>query len=163
MTDREFFLQTMEDEFPRFERAFNALPTDKLDYRPHPKSRSAIELVDAMTALEACTFETFLTTGKLDFLTLKSGQYTTTEAAWKAFSEAMKDAKQIVSGMSEADWNSEAVMSIGGKNEWKTTKGNMAWALALDLIHHRGQLSVYIRPMGGKVPSIYGPSGDSEG
>ena len=29
-------------------------------------------------------------------------------------------------------------------------------------IHHRGQLSAYLRPMGGKVPSIYGPSGDSE-
>jgi uncharacterized damage-inducible protein DinB len=29
-----------------------------------------------------------------------------------------------------------------------------------DAIHHRGQLSAYIRPMGGKVPAIYGPSAD---
>jgi uncharacterized damage-inducible protein DinB len=33
--------------------------------------------------------------------------------------------------------------------------------LMLDAIHHRGQLSTYLRPMGGKVPSIYGPSGDT--
>lgn len=31
---------------------------------------------------------------------------------------------------------------------------------SLDAIHHRGQLSVYLRPMGGKVPAIYGPSAD---
>jgi len=30
------------------------------------------------------------------------------------------------------------------------------------MIHHRGQLTTYIRPMGGKVPSIYGPSGDEK-
>ena len=34
------------------------------------------------------------------------------------------------------------------------------WMFFFDAIHHRGQLSTYIRPMGGKVPSIYGPSGD---
>jgi len=32
-----------------------------------------------------------------------------------------------------------------------------------DIVHHRGQLSTYIRPMGGKVPSIYGPSADDAG
>ena len=35
------------------------------------------------------------------------------------------------------------------------------WLIFLDAIHHRGQLSTYIRPMGGKVPSIYGPSADA--
>jgi len=35
------------------------------------------------------------------------------------------------------------------------------WIALFDAVHHRGQLSTYIRPMGGKVPSIYGPSGDA--
>src|SRR3989344_6785474 len=163
MTDREFFLQTMEDELPRFEKVFKALPADKLDYTPHPKSRTAMQIVDAMTAMEACTFSTFLKTGALDFATLKPGNYKNTDEAWAAFKESLTDAKQIASGMSEADWASPSTMSMGGKNEWTTTKGAMAWGLLFDLIHHRGQLSTYIRPMGGKVPSIYGPSGDSEG
>jgi len=34
------------------------------------------------------------------------------------------------------------------------------WFMLMDSIHHRGQMSVYIRPAGGKVPSIYGPSAD---
>jgi uncharacterized damage-inducible protein DinB len=38
----------------------------------------------------------------------------------------------------------------------------LAWMLFMDSVHHRGQLSTHIRPMGGKVPSIYGPSADSQ-
>jgi uncharacterized damage-inducible protein DinB len=41
--------------------------------------------------------------------------------------------------------------------------GDLLWFFFFDAIHHRGQLSTYIRPMGGKVPSIYGPSADSTG
>ena len=37
------------------------------------------------------------------------------------------------------------------------------WDFMFDAIHHRGQLSAYLRPMGGKVPSIYGPSADETG
>jgi uncharacterized damage-inducible protein DinB len=163
MTDREFFLYTMGDELPRFERVFEALPAEKLDYKPHPKSRSAMEIADSMTAMEALTFRAFLTTGTLDFATVKPGGYTSTDEVWAVFKGAFDDAKQIVSTMSEADWDSKAAMTMGPKVEWETTKGKMAWSLLLDLIHHRGQLSAYIRPMGGKVPSIYGPSGDTEG
>ena len=39
-------------------------------------------------------------------------------------------------------------------------RGDVLWYFLLALIHHRGQLSVYLRTVGGKVPSIYGPSGD---
>jgi len=41
--------------------------------------------------------------------------------------------------------------------------GGLLWIALFDFIHHRGQLTTYIRPMGGKVPSIYGPSGDDAG
>jgi uncharacterized damage-inducible protein DinB len=41
----------------------------------------------------------------------------------------------------------------------ETGYGN-AWGFFFDAIHHRGQLSTYLRPMGSTVPSIYGPSGD---
>jgi len=38
----------------------------------------------------------------------------------------------------------------------------LAWGVLFDLIHHRGQLSTYLRPMGSTVPAIYGPSADEE-
>ena len=39
----------------------------------------------------------------------------------------------------------------------------LAWMMFLDAVHHRGQLSTYLRPMGSKVPAIYGPSADDPG
>ncbi|MCH7491495.1 MAG: hypothetical protein IID05_12465 [Gemmatimonadetes bacterium] len=39
----------------------------------------------------------------------------------------------------------------------------LLWEFVLNSIHHRGQLSTYLRPMGGKVPAIYGPSADDPG
>ena len=36
----------------------------------------------------------------------------------------------------------------------------MAWSFLFDIVHHRGQITTYLRPMGSKVPQIYGPSGD---
>ena len=44
MTDKEFFLQTVKAEAPKFENVLRALPADKLDYKPDAKSRSAMEL-----------------------------------------------------------------------------------------------------------------------
>jgi uncharacterized damage-inducible protein DinB len=36
----------------------------------------------------------------------------------------------------------------------------MAWSFLFDIVHHRGQITTYLRPMGSTVPSIYGPSAD---
>lgn len=162
MTDREFFIETLGDELPRFDKVFKALPQDKLDYKPHEKSRSAMETVNSC-AIEAATIPIFLETGKLDFSGLPP------EAIPHSFDEALtlftknfEAAKSKAASMSEEDWSGEAKMMQGETEAWKTTKGRMAWSFLLDMIHHRGQLSAYLRPMGGKVPSIYGPSGDSQ-
>ena len=52
---------------------------------------------------------------------------------------------------------------MGPGAEWSDTLENMFWGYLFDMVHHRGQLSAYLRPMGGKVPSIYGPSADDSG
>jgi uncharacterized damage-inducible protein DinB len=52
---------------------------------------------------------------------------------------------------------------VDGKVAWETSLGDMLWGFLFDGIHHRGQLSTYLRPMGAKVPSIYGPSADDPG
>ncbi len=162
MTDREFFIQTAADEAPRFERVFTAMPDDKLDYKPHPGSRSAKEIGISMVG-EAMTFPVFLKTGVIDFGKVTWPSFANAAEIAGGFSKAFMEAKTTAESMTEAEWASEGKMMLGEKEEWKTTRGGMAWGLFFDLIHHRGQLSTYLRPMGGKVPSIYGPSGDTKG
>jgi uncharacterized damage-inducible protein DinB len=63
----------------------------------------------------------------------------------------------------EPAWNRPTQLLVNGQVVIDVPLGKMMWMNLLDAIHHRGQLSVYLRPMGGKVPSIYGPSGDDPG
>jgi uncharacterized damage-inducible protein DinB len=160
MTDKEFFVSTIADELPRFEKVFKALPQDKLDYKPDPKARTAMELVSVI-ASESKMFSVLLKNGTFDFSDAPKASATTIDGLVKEMNAGFGDAQAVAKGMTDADWTSEIKMLMGGKEVWKTTKGKCALGFLLDLIHHRGQLSVYIRPMGGKVPSIYGPSADT--
>ena len=66
MSDREFFVQLREQEHGAFSRVLKALPPDKLDYRPHPRSRSAAELVWLFVCEEAGTLD-FIEKGRLEW------------------------------------------------------------------------------------------------
>jgi uncharacterized damage-inducible protein DinB len=153
-------VKTIKGEIPIFERVFLALPDKPADWRAHPKNKNAMELVSQMT-FEAMTFPVFLKTGKVDFDKAPKPQGDTVGKLAFIFKDSLEEAEKMVSKMSEKDWNSPAVMTMTGGTPWKSTKGEMALGLLFDLVHHRGQLSTHIRPLGGKVPSIYGPSGDS--
>ncbi len=161
MTEREFYIYTIKDELPRFERALYAIPETNVDYRPDPKSKTALELAMVLVS-EAATLKLILETGDIDFAaTEKPAAGSPVELA-KSFAEYFKESAVIAEKMSDDEWDVEARMHMAGANEWKAPKGKMVFSFVLDLIHHRGQLSTYFRAMGGKVPSIYGPSADSQ-
>jgi uncharacterized damage-inducible protein DinB len=165
LSNREFFIRRWEQEFPSFLRVIRALPSSQLAYRPHPRSRSAGELVAFLVSMEqAC----------IDLISSKQSAYNTS-MRWHppdrpATLEEMaavyeRHHKTLAAKLNEIDdkiWNHQAWM-IRGEQEilLKDTVGGLLWLALFDGVHHRGQLSTYIRPMGGTVPSIYGPSADS--
>jgi uncharacterized damage-inducible protein DinB len=61
-----------------------------------------------------------------------------------------------------AKWEQAVPFMFQGNEIMKETGYGNAWGFFFDAIHHRGQLSTYLRPMGAKVPSIYGPSADEQ-
>jgi uncharacterized damage-inducible protein DinB len=161
-TTKEFLLGLIDAETEKFVNVFNALPADKLDWKPDAKSKTAGELA-SMMAMESGQIGEMLATGILTYDPSKDPKFTSTAEMGVAFKAGMEKAKAAVQPMTDADWDGEAKMvMVGSDNVWKDTKGGMALGFMLDLIHHRGQLSTYIRPMGGKVPSIYGPSADTQ-
>lgn len=166
MTDKDFFVYTLEQELPRFERVLKAaaeLPMKSLEgYRPDPKAKNGFELIAATMGNEPLMIPEFLKTGKIDMMTFKGKEYGDVKDVIKEFKKTIKKIMKMVSEMKGSEWNKKAEMVVGDHVEWSSTRGKMAWELFLDLIHHRGQLSTYLRPMGGKVPSIYGPSADSQ-
>jgi len=63
----------------------------------------------------------------------------------------------------EAAWTDQAKFLFEQQLVMEAPRVQMAWMMLRDSIHHRGQLSTYLRPMGSKVPAIYGPSADDAG
>lgn len=161
MTNREFFIQRWEEEHPIFLRVFRALPKDKLDYRPHSRSRSAAELVWLLVLEEQACVE-WIETGAVEWKeTPPPAKLDDIVAAYeKAHAELGKRLRSV----DERSWEQKKVkLLVGGQVAYEETLSAMFWGTLFDAVHHRGQLSVYLRPMGGKVPSIYGPSADDAG
>jgi uncharacterized damage-inducible protein DinB len=162
MTNKEFFVYTLEDEIPRFERVFKAIPDNiQDDVRAHPKNQNAQEIITTL-AYESEAMPLILQEGQFDFSEADIPEFKTVNEMVKIFKKNMEKAIEIVEEMSEEEWEEPAKMLSGGEVAWEDSKEALAWGMLFDAIHHRGQLSTHIRPLGGKVPSIYGPSGDSE-
>ena len=160
MNTREHLIHLFEDEKPRFLRVLRAVPADQLGYRPHPKSSSAGDLVWLLASElhDACVI---IDRGELDFV-LPPAPATLAEQIG-AYEKNAAELEKRLSRLDDAAWAKPVRFLMDGKLAWEAPLGEMLWGFHCDAIHHRGQLSSYLRPMGAKVPSIYGPSGDDTG
>jgi uncharacterized damage-inducible protein DinB len=157
MTNKNFFLDTIKEEAPKFRVAIEALPEDKYDHKVHEKSREAGNLA-AQLALQWKAISGIITASAPVFDPHEMENQTKADMLAK-FDEGMSQLQKDVEGISEEDWeNGEASMG----EMWSDKKYKMAWGFLFDAIHHRGQLSTYLRAMGAIVPSIYGPSADTK-
>ena len=159
MNDREFFLARRKAEYGAFQRVLNALPADQMGYKPHERSPSAGQLVWTL-AQELGAANTLCDTGETSFPTAPAPDVA---AMIATFEKNYAGIEARVRKMDEAAWTRSGALKSGGKVMMESPVGEFLWMLFFDAIHHRGQLSAYIRPMGGKVPAIYGPSADSRG
>ncbi len=160
MTNREFLIQRLESETPAMVRVIRALPKDKLEYRPHARSRSAGELVAVLVAEAACCVE-MCEKGEINWADPKPA--TSTEQAAVDYERWQKKFLEDLRKVDDATWDKHIPLLMEGKKVHGGAFSAMCWEMLFDAVHHRGQLSTYIRPMGGKVPSIYGPSADDPG
>jgi uncharacterized damage-inducible protein DinB len=158
MTTREFYLERRRAELPVFLSVLRSIPAARASYKPHDRSPSAEQIVWTLTTelrscLEVAThFRTEWRGG--DPLPALSEML----ALFEQWSNESIDA---VARMDDASWNRVAQFYYGGKVVSEQPVGQFLWYILFDAIHHRGQLTTYLRPMGATVPSIYGPSADS--
>ena len=157
MTDREFFVERRRAELPVFLSVLRALPIEALPYKPHERSPTAEQVVWTLVKeLGNC----------LDVMALRETEWSDETAQPIAdmielFERRSNDLIRQASASDEAQWQEPIRFFYNGQLVLEQPLGQFLWFLFFDAIHHRGQLSTYLRPMGGKVPAIYGPSADS--
>ena len=165
LSNREFFIRRRTQEFPAFVDVCKALPPTRLDYRPHPESRSAGELVAMFVSAEQSCTE-LCETGRSSYSSglrfHPASSLTTLSEMIAAYEHHHRTLTEKLAHLDDTTWNRPAWLMRGEQEIiLKDTVGGLLWIALFDAVHHRGQLSTYIRPMGGKVPSIYGPSADA--
>lgn len=160
MNTREYFVECFKSEKPRFVRVLRAVPPDQSAYRPHPRSSSASGLVTLLASElhDACDL-----VDRLEVNYMPPVEPATLSEAVANYERNADELEKRLASVDDAAWGKNARFLMDGKVAWETSLGDMLWGFLFDAIHHRGQLSTYLRPMGAKVPSIYGPSADDPG
>lgn len=163
MTEQARFARIIRGESKGFQKVIEAITDPAYKHPTDPQIKSAMEMA-SMLAHSAMGFLTVLENGTLGGENEpKFEKPADPAAAGKIVTEAYEQAASIAEKMDDAAWDSPAAMIWNGKPVWEDTRGGMAWGLLFDAVHHRGQLMTYLRPMGSKVPSVYGPSADDMG
>jgi uncharacterized damage-inducible protein DinB len=160
MTSREQCLAIRKRERKAFVNVLKAVPQARMDYRPDPKSRTAGELA-WLIAFEDSALLPLVETGSVEWKEVPGPG--TVAAIVSTYERNAAAVDAALAGLDDAAWGKKVKMFFGSPEAWEDTLENMVWGFLMDAVHHRGQLTTYLRPMGSRVPSIYGPSADDPG
>ena len=140
------------------------LPSDKLDWRPHAKSFTAGALAGHIVDCIRWT-EPIFTQAECDVnpATYQPCRVPTTVELLKTFDEDAARCQQVLAGVTDAALMEPWQLKIMGRVHFEKTRWDVFRDFTLShLIHHRGQLSVYLRLLEVPLPGIYGPSADEQ-
>lgn len=151
------FLPAMQRECATMKKVIEAIPDGKGDYRPDPNAKTALELAWHVAAAEKRFFNG-IADGGFNFTPILRPDSIKTGADIGKWYGAMID--EVVPRLQKMTMDQlTRVIDFRGMFQVPAV---LFFQMAIShSVHHRGQLSVYLRPMGGKVPAIYGESYDS--
>jgi len=134
-----------------------AIPADKMDYRPDPVTRSAIDLAWHIASAED-RFLTAVAAGVFDFTPRdRPASLRTPEDVARWHEERTGEHMERLQAVS----GDQLVKLLDFRGMFQFPAVVFVTIALNHTIHHRGQLSMYLRPMGARVPSIYGESYDA--
>lgn len=160
-TPRQQFLDAYDREHEITMKVLRAFPPEKADLQPHPKCKSARDLAWIFV------LERGLGKAGLNNVFASGGARGASPPApekWEdilsAIEAAHVDFRNAFDSFTDEQLAEPIKFFAGPKTLADYSRVAFAWFLLCDQIHHRGQMSVYLRMADGKVPSIYGPTAD---
>jgi uncharacterized damage-inducible protein DinB len=157
MDHKTLFLKYWKKEAAATRKVIQRIPQERSDYKPDPKARNAREIAWLIVREEIVLGEGF------EKGVLRWDEVPTPATVKEILDTYDHHHDNVTSSMERADasrWEQPMPFVFGGQEVMNYPGYENAWGFLLDSIHHRGQLSTYLRPMGSTVPAIYGPSAD---
>jgi len=155
-------IKEFENETAITRRLLALVPEDQFDWRPHPKSFSLAELTSHLVNLTGWVRLT-LTQNELE---LDPDAHSPWKAAGRddllaTFDRHVTDSLTVMKERTDDVLQQNWSMKMCGKTIWEMSKGAVLRTFIFShLIHHRGQLTVYLRQLEIPLPSVYGPTAD---
>jgi uncharacterized damage-inducible protein DinB len=162
MPVKDAFIAELKHEAGLTKKMLERVPLDKKDWKPHEKSMTLGRLATHVAQTTHWVSD-ILKIDDFDFAVRKptAGTATTQEELLRIFQDNVDSAIRDLSSAGDEDFNKKWIVRTGDKVMYNTPKkvAIRGWALS-HMIHHRGQLSVYLRLLDVAVPGMYGPSAD---
>ena len=161
-------LPELDQEMAKTRTTLERVPGDEFDWKPHEKSFSFKEMANHLARLPGWGAAT-LSTESLD-LDPEKGEFVppppvdTPEEVLSAFDKSVADFRNALESASDEEMLKPWTLLNGGQELFTMPRIAVIRGMILNhIIHHRGQLTLYLRLNDLPVPALYGPSADEEG
>jgi uncharacterized damage-inducible protein DinB len=168
MTIADALLPEFDQEMAATRRMLERVPAAKHDWQPHKKSMTLGRLASHLAempdwAVKTCTVDE-LDVAPKDGPAFEPTVFATNAELLAAFDGNIALARDHVSKTNDGDWMRDWSLLVGGETIFTMPKIGVMRSMVMNhIIHHRGQLSVYLRLLGVALPPVYGPTADETG
>ncbi len=161
----DLFLAELDREGERSRKALDYMPEGKADWKPHDRSMAFGYLSELVAPIPNWVAMT-VTQDELDIAPAggptKRDPLTSKADYLAALDKSVAAAKDALKGTDDEFLKTTWKLLAGGKTVMELPRHIVIRDALNHLAHHRGQMTVYLRLLGAKVPSIYGPSADDK-
>lgn len=159
MTISEVLLPEFDEEMASTRRLLERVPTEKGQWKPHPKSFSLGHLTQLVCWMPGWITNT-LTETELNLSGASPYSYEKTEDLLGMFDRNVREARAAIAASKDADYGVDWSLKVGDRVVLTQPRRAIVRNHINHLVHHRGQLTVYLRLIDVPLPSIYGPTAD---
>ena len=152
-------LPEFDQEMATTRRLLERVPSDKGTWKPHPKSFSMAHLAQLVSRMPGWITQMMKET-RLDLSAAPQYSNETTETLLADFDRHVNEARAVLASAKAEDFAVPWSLGSGDRVFFTMPRGAVVRQTINHLVHHRGQLSVYLRLVDVPVPSIYGPTAD---
>jgi uncharacterized damage-inducible protein DinB len=164
MTMTEWFLAELESEAAKSRRVLEQAPPGRRNWKPHDRSMEFGYLSDLVANIPSWVGMA-ITLNELDVAPKDGPRYqpaplNTSEELVAALDKAVAQGREALQKTTDAHLATSWRLLAGGQLALEQPRYEVIRDTFLHSAHHRGQMTVYLRLLGSKVPSVYGPTAD---
>lgn len=162
MSIGQALLPELDQEMAGTRRLLERVPGDKGQWKPHPRSFALGHLAQLVSWMPGWIANT-LEQSSLDLGKVAGYSFEPTDVLLRSFDANVAAARTALNAVPDSAWSESWALTRGGHVLWSAPRAVVVRNHLNHLIHHRGQLTVYLRLLDVPLPPLYGPTADERG